>query len=174
MRITMILLLLACSFIGYGQSDSLHNHRAKANTDTIPPYLRIPYLPTFSIQTPDSSWFSKSQLQENKPVLLLYFSPDCGHCMIETEEMIGKMNSLKNLQIVMATSREFDEMKKFADHYKLERFRNVRIGRDAQRTITRFYRVKFTPFSALYDKKGNFLKAYEKGIDWEELLRLVK
>jgi hypothetical protein len=40
--------------------------------------------------------------------------------------------------------------------------------------VTQFYEVKFTPFSALYDKKGQLVKVYENGIDMPELIDLVK
>jgi thiol-disulfide isomerase/thioredoxin len=148
--------------------------KVTAQTDTIPTYLRNPTIPTFSIQLPDSSWFSKSQLSTKKPTLILYFSPDCGHCQLETEDIISKMNDLKKIQIVMVTSRPFEDMTQFAAHYKLDHFPNIKIGRDAQKRITQFYQVKFTPFSALYDKKGQLLKVYEKGIDWPELIGMVK
>ncbi len=165
---------LFCSLItlmSFAQVDS--SHSTSIQTDTIPKYVRLAYLPTFSIRLPDSSWFSRSQVSNKKPTLLLYFSPDCGHCMLETEEMISKMNCLKNIQIVMVTSREFEDMINFFNHYKLDRFKNIKIGRDGQRTISSFYNIKFTPFSALYSKQGKLLKAYEKGIDWPELLTLL-
>lgn len=146
----------------------------KAVHDTLAAYQKNPTIPTFSIQTPDSSWFSKVNLQSKKPTLILYFSPDCGHCQIETEEVLGNIKELENLQIVMVTSRPFGDMVNFADHYKLNRFPTIKIGTDPARRITEFYEVKFTPFSALYDKKGQLVKVYEKGIDIPELIRLTK
>jgi len=147
---------------------------ANAQTDTLPAYRQIPYLPPFKIQLADSSWFSKANLAAKKPVLILYFSPDCGHCQLETEEMISRMKDLKNLQVVMITSKPYADMAFFANHYKLRRFPSVKIGSDLQRLITNFYNVKFTPFSALYDKKGKLVKVYEDGINWKELVSLIQ
>ena len=142
--------------------------------DTLAPYQKTPYIPSFKIQMPDSAWFTKTNLQKNKPALILYFSPDCGHCQIETEELLSKMKELNNLQIVMITSRPFADMANFADHYKIKRFPAIKIGTDPERFVTTFYDVKFTPFSAFYDKNGKLVKVYEKGIDMEELATLVK
>ncbi|GEO09160.1 peroxiredoxin family protein [Segetibacter aerophilus] len=142
--------------------------------DTLAPYQKKPTIPPFRIQTPDSSWFSKVNLKDKKPTLILYFSPDCGHCQLETEEVISKMKDLSNLQIVMVTSRPFQDMVNFADHYKINRFPSIKIGTDPSRMVTQFYAVKFTPFSALYDKNGQLVKAYEKGIDMPELISLIK
>jgi thiol-disulfide isomerase/thioredoxin len=145
-----------------------------AGLDTLAAYQKNPTIPPFSIQMPDSSWFSKVNLQDKKPTLILYFSPDCGHCQLETEEVISKMKDLSNLQIVMVTSRPFQDMVTFADRYKINRFPSIKIGTDPSRMITQFYAVKFTPFSALYDKKGQLVKVYEKGINMPELINLVK
>jgi thiol-disulfide isomerase/thioredoxin len=143
---------------------------AKAQTDTVPNYIKIPYIPPFKIQLVDSSWYSKTNLAAKRPTLILYFSPDCGHCQLETEELLSRSKQLKNLQVVMITSRPYEDMANFAEHYKIARFPFIKIGWDPQRFVTNFYSVKFTPFSALYDKKGKLVKVYEGGIDWDELV----
>ncbi len=143
-----------------------------SQTDTIPGYKKSPYIPSFNIQLADSSWYAKSNLQQ-KPTLIMYFNPDCGHCQLETEDIISKINKLKGLQIVMITSREVPEVKQFIDHYLLQKFPNVIVGSDTKRFVSHFYDVKFTPFSALYDKNGNLVKIYESGIDFVEMERLI-
>lgn len=157
------------SFTSVAQANS-----STSATDTLAPYQKNPTIPAFSIQMPDSSWFTKVNLKANKPTLVLYFSPDCGHCQMETEEVLSKMKDLSNLQIVMITSRPFEDMANFAAYYKINKFPAIKIGTDPNRMITRFYDVKFTPFSALYDKKGKLVRVYEKGIDFPELISLIK
>lgn len=142
--------------------------------DTLAPYQKTSYMPKFTIQTPDSLWFGKIHLKDNKPTLILYFSPDCGHCQMETEELLSKMGELKKLQIVMITSKPFEDMVNFNNYYKLNRFPAIKIGSDYSKMVTQFYDVQTTPFSALYDNKGSLMKVYKKGIDMEELIRLTK
>ena len=173
MKHFLLLFLLSFLWIQVAAQAAHPHHHEAGKGDTLPPYLANPYLPTFSIQQADSSWFSRSEIAGKKPVLLVYFSPDCGHCMLETEELIARMSKLQKVQIVMVTSKPLDELQNFANHYKLNRFANIRIGTDPQRRITRFYQVKTTPFSAVYNKKGKLLKVYDDGIDWDELLVLL-
>ena len=168
MRLFLLTLISVFSLTAFGQNDT-----TKSLTDTLAPYQKSPFIPTFSLQTPDSSWFFNSSLNEKKPVLILYFSPDCGHCQLETENLLSKEDSLQNLQIVMVTSRPFEDMSHFAAHYKIYKFPNIKIGTDNAYHITRFYKIEFTPFSALYDKKGKLVKVYRKGIDMTELTKLV-
>lgn len=147
---------------------------AFAQSDTLAPYQKSPDIPAFKMQLPDSSWFSRANIQTGKPALVLYFSPDCGHCQLETEELLSKMKQLNDLQIIMVTSRPFEDMTAFADKYKINRFPSIRIGTDPDRIVTRFYDVKFTPFSALYDRKGKLVKVYKEGIDMDEFPGLLK
>ncbi|HEX8460364.1 MAG TPA: TlpA disulfide reductase family protein [Segetibacter sp.] len=159
---------LAFAVGSIAQSDT-----AIAKNDSLAPYQKTSYMPSFTIRTPDSSWFSKLKLKAKKPTLILYFSPDCGHCQMETEEVISKMKELAGLQIVMVTSRPFEDMKNFADHYKIERFPSIKIGTDPARLITRFYDVKTTPFSALYDQQGKLVTVYRDQIDFDELIAFL-
>lgn len=167
-------IFVSLSFLFISLSSFAQTGTTSATTDTLPAYKKSPYIPAFRIQKPDSSWFSNTNIQPKKPTLILYFSPTCGHCQKETEEILSKMKELNDLQIVMITSRPFEDMTAFADHYKLNRFPSIKIGTDPARTVTTFYDVKFTPFSALYDKKGKLVKAYESGINMDELESLVK
>ncbi len=147
---------------------------ASAQTDTIPLYLQTHEIPSFKIQLGDYSWFEKNDLKK-KPTLIFYFSPDCGHCQLATEEILGKMKMLEGLQIIMITSRSTDEMKTFSDRYMLQKFPSIKIGSDTERYVTRFFDVKFTPFSALYDKTGKLATVYKDGIGFDDLAaRLLK
>jgi peroxiredoxin len=168
MRFSILLLLLVASTLSLQAQTS-----TTVQQDTLPAYQRLAHIPSFKIQLADSSWYSKADLPTKKPILILYFSPDCGHCQLETEDLISKLKDLKDLHVVMITSKPYDEMTTFADHYKLSRFKSIKIGSDPQRLITNFYEVKFTPFSALYDRRGKLIKAYTDGIDWKELTSLL-
>ncbi|MDB5193800.1 MAG: hypothetical protein JWQ96_3363 [Segetibacter sp.] len=145
-----------------------------AQKDTLPPYKQIPEIPPFKILLADSTWYFKSNLTTKKPSLILYFSPDCGHCQLETEEIISKIKDLKNIQIVMITSKPYQEMVDFYKYYKLERFPTIKVGTDPNRFITNFYAVKFTPFSALYNKKGKLINSYEKGLKFNEVIKAAE
>ena len=172
MKFLRSLAILTCVLF-FSLSVFAQSSTGATGADSIPGYLKDPAIPSFSIQMPDSTWFRKANLQSKKPTLILYFSPDCGHCQLETEEVLSKMKELNSLQIVMITSRSFADMANFAEHYKIRRFPAIRIGVDPARMVTQFYDVKFTPFSALYDKSGKLVKVYESGIDMPELINYL-
>ena len=150
-------------------------HAQSANdNDTIPPYKKMTKIPEFAILQSDSTWFTNKQLPANKPTVIIYFSPDCGHCQMTAEEFVKGMDKLKNTELVWVSYHTPEEIKTFAENYKLNQFSNVVLGRDPNYKIPVFYKIQFTPFMAVYDKKGNFLNAYPQGTSPETIAQLIK
>ncbi len=105
----------------------------------------------------------EGETAKDKPLLLIFFSPDCDHCKHETEEIIKNIQKFKGIQIVMATTQPFNDMKAFAAKYKLANH-GITVGRDIAYVMPPYYEMKNLPYLAFYDKnKSSFqhLKA-----DW--------
>src|SRR4030088_3180872 len=134
-----------------------------AQVDTVqPPYKRFPTIPPLKLMPIGSTTlFTKDQLKKNKPVLIILFSPDCEHCQHETEDLIKNIDHFKKVQIVMATMMPFEQMTAFYDRYDLKRFNNIIVGKDIYYLLPSFYKVRFLPFLAMYDKKGKLIDASE-------------
>lgn len=146
---------------------------SQTEADTIPPYKRFPTVPPFKLLEIDSaSYFSKTDLKKNEPVLLILFNPDCEHCKHETEEIIKNIDQLKDVQIVMATMMTFDAMKSFYEKYDLHRFSNITVGQDTKYTLPSFYQIRFMPYLAMYNKKGNLITTYEGAMKIEDLIKV--
>src|SRR5690348_3282393 len=113
---------------------------AQVDSTSMPPYKRFPTLPPFKILMVDStSWYAKDNLPKKKAVMMMIFNPECEHCKHETEDLIKNITKFKNIEIVMATPRDFSEMKEFYGHYDLKRFKNIHVGRDMNFTLPVFY-----------------------------------
>ena len=125
-------------------------------------YKKDPHIPAFNILLPDSTWFTKDQISPKYDyTIIIYFSPDCGHCQNSAKEIVMKMDSLKNAFFVFVAYKTLDEVSGFASYYGLDKFANVRVGRDPKYYIPSFYRVTRTPFVVVYNKKGLLEKVYD-------------
>src|SRR5215213_3583888 len=110
------LIIIALVVIGFG---------AQAQGPTEEPYKRFPNIPPFELLQLDSvTVFKKADLAKNQPVLIMVFSPDCDHCQHQIEEILIDIESLKNVQIVLATPEPFDKMKAFNERYNLSKYPN--------------------------------------------------
>jgi thiol-disulfide isomerase/thioredoxin len=165
MRKLMLIGFLGFVLTGFGQPDSIPK----------PPYLKSRRIPDFMLLLPDSiNYFYGNRLKKNIPTVIIYFNPDCSHCQLETKHLTDSMAFVKNAQFVFASYSKFEEIKQFDSTYQLYNFPNIIIGRDEKYSIPPFYKVRFTPFVAVYSKKGFLMGAFEGGTPISNLARLLK
>lgn len=142
--------------------------------DTIPPYQKDSTLPHFMLLQTDSTWFLENELPKDKPIVIIYFSPTCGHCQITANEFKQKSKDLKNIFFVWASYSPMDEIKIFATNFDLLNQQNIRIGRDPNYIIPAYFRVKYTPFIALYNTRGKIIQTFEYGTDPQTVIDILK
>jgi len=141
--------------------------------DTIPPYQKDSTILTFSILQTDSTWFNKEALPRNEPVVIIYFKPDCGHCQLTAHEFEQKRDQLKDIFFIWVSYDSVSHIKSFAEEYKLLDSKNIRVGRDTKYYVPSFFKIKFTPYIAVYNKKGKLMQTYEGGTDPDTIIRLL-
>lgn len=129
--------------------------------------------PIFEIMKPDSSLFNNRQIPANKPVVFIYFSPDCGHCQIEAEAISKNADSLRNAFFVWVSYHEPDAIDAFAMKYHLKQQPNMVFGRDVQYRLPVLFKVKSTPYTVIYDKNKKFIKDFRMGVQVEKLKMIL-
>lgn len=135
-------------------------------------------IPSYRILTTDSVWVTPANLQKGKPVVIIYFSPDCSHCQRMMYEMKPKFTQLQNVQFVMITwSLKWDirAIKEFRRDYGLKDFKNFTIGTEGYtKNVQDYYEVHTTPYIAMYDSKGKWVKGFDKVPKTEEVVASAK
>jgi thioredoxin-related protein len=145
--------ILACflSSFAYAQKDSL-----------AAPFQKNPGIPAFDLLKTDSSThITRADINAKRKTIIMFFSPECTHCQHQTEDMIAAIDSLKDIQIVMATYQPFEEMVAFNQKYGIEKYSNIKLGRDTKYFFPPFYQMKSLPHLALYNDKGNYITSFE-------------
>lgn len=149
-----ILCLVVCS--------ALQSH---AQSDTTYLYLKFPTLPPVNIiKAPDSIRFTKADMSKKTATLIMVFSPDCGHCQHETEDLVAHIDLFKKVQILMATPLEYSYVRKFYTDYKIGDYPNITIGTDPGYMLGTFFHVRSLPALFLYDRNGDFVKAFDGSV----------
>jgi hypothetical protein len=67
-----------------------------------------------------------------------------------------------------------NEIKQFYTQYGLDKFPNIKVGRDLKYFIPAYYKVAFTPFMAIYNSQGLFSKEFREGARAEELIEATR
>lgn len=144
----------------------VYNLTAQSNViDTVPPYKKTLVIPDFTIQLTDSSWFTKEQLPKLAYTAIINFDPECGHCQITVKELCASIDSLKNVFFVFVAYKPIPLIAEFYKYYGLERFSNIRMGRDPKYYVPSFFRVTANPFAAIYDKFGKLVRIFDPATD---------
>src|SRR5437868_3258388 len=100
--------------------------------DSTAEYFKTKTIPAFKIMQADSTWFTDKKIPKNMPVVMIYFSPECGHCQLAAKEIAADMDKLKHAFFVWVTYYSVPEVKTFIKSYDLAKYKNFRFGRDPQ------------------------------------------
>ncbi len=141
--------------------------QAQSNIDKIPPY---------HILSIDSTFLTPANLKKDKPVMIIYFSPDCGHCQRMMYELKPKLKSIANVQIVMITfTREIKSVKDFYNTFGLSAYHNIIMGTEGYTyLVQRYYQIKTTPFIAIYNSKGHLVTTFDKAPNANDIISAAK
>lgn len=143
---------------------------SQAQTTPIPPVI-APY----KILTTKDVYTTPADLKKDKPVMLIYFAPDCPHCQKMIKDMKPVMDKFKNIQMLMITFTDIRMVKTFENDYGLKAYPNFTLGTEGYTyTVQRYYQLKHTPYVALYGKNGKLVQAFEKQPEVSDLLSAIK
>jgi len=118
-------------------------------------------IPPFHIQLADGDSLVAKQLKKNMPVMVVYFDPGCEHCQAFTRNLLEKIKSFNNIQIVYITYAPITDVQIFEKEFNLRKYPNLKIGTEGDSfMLLKFYQPSKFPFIALYDKKGMLISSY--------------
>ncbi len=135
--------------------------QAQTGKDNGAPYLKENRLPAFNLLLADSTFFTPDQLPKYEFTTIIYFSPDCGHCQHTAKDLVRTMDSLKNVFFVFVAYKSLEDIQGFGSYYGLDKFPNVKLGRDPYYFVPSFYRVEATPFVAIYNRNRELIKVFD-------------
>lgn len=138
------------------------------------PYERFKNLPPFELKGLDGRKIKREDLAKNRGTILMFFSPDCNHCLQQMDWMKQVKEDLKAYNFVLATYQPLEDLKGFYQSYKLEEWKNIYIGRDEKYFLPPYFRIRNLPFIALYDKKGQLISVFEGNTKTDLILSSFK
>src|SRR4030042_3276466 len=128
-------------------------------------------VPPFKMIQADGKVFLAGNLPLGKPIVIIYFSPECEDCQQLIKELLNRINELKSASIAMIIYQPKDKVKQFVSEYQLDKYSNIFIGTEEDSYfVGKYYKVGQLPFMALYNKNGDLIKTYNKEISIEDLL----
>ncbi len=119
--------------------------------------------------------FQQKTLKKNKPFVLIYFAPDCDHCMTLMDNLFKKIHQLDKTSVALITFKPVQELSAFEKKYNTAKYSNIKVGTEGYSYVVRnYYKMEKTPFTAVYDKKGMLAFSYKNETPVDEMLARVK
>lgn len=132
-------------------------------------------LPAFKIQMMDTAVkFNTADIPKGKPVVLFFFGPDCPYCQNLTREIVARMNELKDVRFYLVSIADFKEIHMYDTLFKLDKYKNVTIGKDMDAFFFKYYKAPGYPYLAVYDKKKEFREIIVGGIGVDSLKKVLR
>ena len=132
-------------------------------------------LPPFRILQENNQLFRAEQLPMGKPIVLIYFLPDCEHCQLLTKNMLKHIKEFDNASVAMVTYYPPVEVGKFARKYGLDKHSNFYLGTEGNSLfLKKYYNLSKLPFMALYTKNGDLVRTYYTEAGFTDLLYQLK
>lgn len=130
-----------------------------------PEYIKKGTVPAFiTFKAPDSTLYTTGDLEKKTPLLMMLFSPDCGHCQNVTTELLNNINHFKKDRILMITWLPYSDMLKFYKEYKIANYPQITMSWDSKFFFVPYYHVHMYPKLIVYNRKGNYVSEFEGNI----------
>ena len=118
-------------------------------------------VPPFRMVLSNGKVFNAHDLPLGKPIIIIYFSPDCEDCQKMTDEILARINDFKNVSIAMITYLPVESVSKFVAKNKLNSYSNFYVGTERPSLFVKnYYNIGLFPFVALYTMSGDLVKKY--------------
>ncbi len=164
-NILPVILLSVIAKSAFSQSDSI----------PLPLHKQFPTVPAFKLMKADSSFFVMNEVvKKKKATIVIVFSPTCGHCRHQAEEITGNMKALKDINFIFGTAYPVSDMAAFISNHGLDKFSNITVGHDKALMLSDFYKMRSLPGIFVYDKKGILKAEFETNVTTKMLLDALK
>src|SRR5258705_13772054 len=103
-------------------------------------------LPPFRIMQSNGKVFKAEELPFEKPILIIYFSPECDHCQAFMKEFFKRAADFKKASVVMITFLPVEEVTKFVADNKVSKYPYIYVGTEEKTFfIKNYYKIMDMP-----------------------------
>ena len=132
-------------------------------------------VPPFQMLQSGGGLFRAQDLPIGKPIVIVYFSPDCEECQKFVESVLKRMDEFRNASFALVTYLPVEYVTKFISEYHLEKYPNINVGTEGGTFFLRkYYGVGKFPFVAIYSKNGDLVKVYNSDPNIDDMSAQLK
>ena len=125
-------------------------------------------LPAFVFSTPSGTAFTEANLKKGMATVVLFFEPDCEHCIKQANWLREGAAHLSNTQYLWVSWAAAEQIAAFGKQY-FGGNANHHFVKDAKYAIDKSFGYCTVPTVLVFDKTGKFKKVYSAETAAEEI-----
>jgi peroxiredoxin len=159
-------LLAGISFLGY---KGIRRQQEIMKTEAA-----LKQLPEFEFSSLQGTLFTRDSLNASRPVLILYFHPECEHCQYESAQLVKNRQSLAGTELVMVSTAPEKQIRQFADSLQLHQLANLHLLHDKEHRFETYFGNATFPTTLAYSGDWLLQKKYLGEIKMESILECLR
>ena len=125
------------------------------------------------LSTIDNEKFTMEKYYTNsKPLLIIYFHPECYFCSMEMSEML-EIKRIENFNALFITNALESEVQDFLLQYPIDKLKNATIAIDIHGEFAERFKIKAPPTIIIYDKKGKLKKIFRGAVTIKKIVKYL-
>ena len=157
-----LVLISVIGYLGYSISTKINHKKEVAE--------RIQVIPEFSFKTLSGEQFNQNDVNATLPKLFIYFNSDCDFCHAEAKQIQEQLKQLKNMQIIMVSHENSEDIKTFAEKYNLINEENIVFLEDEKLEFSEIFDANSIPYMLLYSKDNQLIKKFKGATKIENII----
>ena len=146
----------------------------KATEKAAPEKIELSELPEFEFENTKGGNFSYWDIETDKSVLIIHFSPDCDFCDMEAKILFDYYSEFQNSEILMASRVKTTDIKKFAKKHHLESFPNIQFLKYQEDQFYKIFGTQKNPSILIFDTHLKLLKKIEEAVTVKTLVKYTR
>lgn len=170
-RITKYVLILLLAFaVGYLVSRVTADYNEKNEAEK-----RIRLLPNVAFISLNGNPVNLHEFDQTKPLVIVYFHPECEHCQYEAQEIGQNANAFKTCQMVMITYDDsIKRVENLCRRNNLWEVDNIEILFDTENQFKKVFGKAVIPSVYIYDVDRKLKKRFFGETKPEAIIRELK
>ncbi|MFN6944982.1 MAG: peroxiredoxin family protein [Cytophagaceae bacterium] len=133
--------------------------------------LKKEKMPKFLYYTLDGKNFTHSDLKKGARYMFVYFNPHCDICQDEAVEIINNLDMLMDIQVVMVSPNDVEDVKKFVKKYKIHKYSDqITVLHDPMDLFYKEFGANGYPNVYLYNEKKELVRYLDESVLVEEVM----
>ncbi len=132
---------------------------------------KLQSIPDFTLKTIEGNLFTSRDLAKLDKKVLIYFNPSCEYCQAEAQELAKINNQYPDIQWIWIASESIEQIKTFAEKYRLDQKENIYWCHDEMATLYQKFAMSSVPFFLAYDKNNKLVFRNKGATKLEKVLK---